>query len=361
MNKEYKLVLRTFVILILFSLLVFLLGLNSGLVERFYASGLYQFTSVSQRFISGIFPFPLGDFLYLLLIVYAIWRIVTFSKKVIRRSLKKSDRIKIPLQLINFTLLLYLTFKLLWGLNYSRPVIAAQLGLKDEMYTTDQLVQLGRFFIGRLNDHQNVSKKRYTIKELQEKATLGYDSLAKKNALFTYKSPAVKPVLNSWAITKIGIEGYYNPISGEANVNMRLPDVALPFVACHEIAHQIGIGREDEANLVGYLAARNSNDEYFQYCADYAMLRSILFEIRLKSPEDYKLIYETINPGTVSDFKKDRAFWKAYNNDMFGYLDVAFDKFLKLNNQKKGTDSYQDIVLWLYNLHKQDLINNIPK
>lgn len=37
------------------------------------------------------------------------------------------------------------------------------------------------------------------------------------------------------------------------------------------------------------------------------------------------------------------------------YFGLAFDRFLKLNNQPKGTDSYQDIVLWLYNLHKREL------
>ncbi|MNU04977.1 hypothetical protein D3C72_2496180 [compost metagenome] len=45
---------------------------------------------------------------------------------------------------------------------------------------------------------------------------------------------------------------------------------------------------------------------------------------------------------------------------MFGYMDAAFDRFLKLNNQKKGIDSYQDIVIWLWNIHKSQLaVNNM--
>jgi hypothetical protein len=179
--------------------------------------------------------------------------------------------------------------------------------------------------------------------------------MEKKHSFFRYAYPSVKPVLNSWIITKIGIEGYYNPLSGEANVNMRLPATELPFVTCHEIAHQLGVGREDEANLVGYLVASNSSNQNFQYSAAYAMLKSILFEIKIKSSDDYDLLYNTINAKTIQDFKNDRDFWRKYNNQMFGYLDVAFDRFLKLNNQSRGTDSYQDIVLWLYNIHKKDL------
>ncbi len=173
------------------------------------------------------------------------------------------------------------------------------------------------------------------------------------------RSPAqnwkVKPVLLDWAITKTGIEGYYSPPSGEANINMRLPAVGLPFVTCHEISHELGVAREDEANLVGYLVSINSPDLNFQYAGYYNILRSVLFEIRIKSPEDFALLIKKVNSATLADFHQEQQFWEKYNSDMSGYLNIAFDRFLKINNQNKGTDSYQDIVLWVYNLHKKEL------
>jgi hypothetical protein len=108
--------------------------------------------------------------------------------------------------------------------------------------------------------------------------------MAQKNQLFRYQNPCLKSVLNSWMISKIGIEGYYAPLSGEANMNMNLPDFVKPYVSCHEIGHQLGIAYEDEANLLGYLTASNSPDVNYQYSANYEMLRYILFEIRMKSP-----------------------------------------------------------------------------
>ncbi len=161
--------------------------------------------------------------------------------------------------------------------------------------------------------------------------------------------------MNSWLITKIGLEGYYNPLSGEANINMRLPQQDLPFVTCHEIAHQIGVAREDEANLVGYLTAINSDDLNFQYSGYYAILRNVLFEIRLITPKDYEALYKTINAGTLQDYKNGVAFWRKYNNEMFGYMSATLDSFLKINNQHKGIDSYQDIVLWVYNIHEKEI------
>jgi hypothetical protein len=355
MNSEYRPAVNRFLLLSVLSLIIFIIGYSDITIEIIYSGGFYQLSSTTQRFLTGSIPFATGDFLYLLLILYVIRNLFLFYRKTIRRQLKQSDRIKIPLQCINFLFILYLLFKILWGLNYSRPTVSAQLGISNERYTTPELVLLGKFYIRKLNQLQHVSRTRYSITELRRIAKAGYDQMEKKHPFFRYANPSVKPVLNSWIITKIGIEGYYNPLSGEANVNMRLPATELPFVTCHEIAHQLGVGREDEANLIGYLVASNSSNQNFRYSAAYAMLKSILFEIRIKSPDDYDLLYNTINAKTIQDFKNDRDFWRKYNNQMFGYLDIAFDRFLKLNNQSRGTDSYQDIVLWLYNIHKKDL------
>lgn len=355
MNNAYKPGIRRFILLFSLSVLLYLAGLSSHFIVRFYSDGLYAVTSVIQRFISAPFPFPVGDFLYLLLVGYMLYSLYIFFRKVIKKKLSSRDWINIPLQFVNFLLILFLAFKLLWGLNYSRPSISKQLNISSEKYNTDQLIQLGEYFIDKVNTLQTSQNRKFNISELQTEAKLAYDKLKKRNSFFNYSTPALKAVLNSWVVTKIGIEGYYNPLSGEANVNMRIPDVALPFVSCHEIAHQLGIGREDEANLIGYLVAINSDDQDFRYSAAYAMLRSILFEIKIKSPEDYQRLFLTINPITVRNFKADRDFWQKYNSDMYGYMDVALDSFLKLNNQRKGTNSYQDIVLWLHNIHKKEL------
>jgi hypothetical protein len=355
MNRAYRSQIKSFIIISSISLIIFLSGLSSTLIESVYSDRIYLFTSIVQRFISAWFPFAIGDILYILLVAYVLKALFVFGRRVFKKTLKTTDRINIPIRVVNFCLILYIAFKILWGLNYSRPPIASQLAITNEKYNTQQLISLGEFFIKQINKLQSVRKTRFDVAQLKVIAVEGYDKMEKTNPFFDYHIPSVKPVMNSWIITKIGIEGYYNPLSGEANINMRLPSVALPFVTCHEIAHQLGIGREDEANLIGYLVSSNSNNPYFQYSANYTMLKSILFEIRIKSPEDYDRLFATINTGTLRDFDADRDFWKKYNNEMFGYLDVAFDRFLKLNNQQKGTDSYQDIVLWLYNIHKKDL------
>jgi len=344
------------------SLLIFLLGLNSALTERIYSAFFYKYLSLFLRFISSIVPFALGDVLYVLLIVFWIFLLVNFFKKLKAQNFSKKLIFLAPFQFLNFTLILYIAFKLLWGLNYFRPSVAMQLGIGNEKYTAEQLVALGELLIEENNSIQSErlkvqvpSQQQYSTKELEKLATAAYNHMEAKHPFFAYRQPAMKKVFNTLLVTKIGIEGYYNPISAEANVNMRIPAHGLPFVACHEIAHQLGVGREDEANLIGYLVARNSEDLNFRYSANYSILRSVLFEIRFKAPEVYEKLIEKINPETILDFKRDKAFWMKYNSDMYAYMDVALDSFLKLNNQKKGINSYQDIVIWVYNLKKDQL------
>lgn len=350
-----RLVIRLAILLGL-SLFIFCWGLFPNLVLSTYSNGLYPVISGGLRWISSFFPFALGDILYGILIIWGLIKLFKFFKRLRKKEDRKSIIIAVPVQLLNLILVLYICFKLLWGLNYSRPSISEQLNISDEKYDVKELILLSNYFVDRLNTLQQIAEnKPYTIEQLREKAVLAYQQMAQKNAFFSYPNPSVKPVLNSWAICKIGIEGYYNPLSGEANVNDKLPAWTLPFVTCHEISHQLGVAREDEANLVAYMVGSNSDDVDLQYSVHYNMLRYLLFELRFKSPEDYLALRNKIDPRVVANFRAENEFWRKYNGQMSNYMGFAFDKFLKLNNQRKGIKSYQNIVIWLWNIHKSEV------
>ena len=65
----------------------------------------------------------------------------------------------------------------------------------------------------------------------------------------------------------LGFLGYYNPFTGEAQVNTKVPAFIIPFTTCHEIAHQFGFASESEASFVGYLVIRSGNSPVFKYSA----------------------------------------------------------------------------------------------
>ncbi|SES29107.1 DUF3810 domain-containing protein [Pedobacter rhizosphaerae] len=357
---NFKSVILRSAIFISLTLLIFFFSLSPTLVQSYYSTGIYTYISATLRFISSIFPFAIGDIVYALLIGFVFYKIYRFYQLIRKKQLQKSHRITVPLQVLNFGLLLYIIFKLAWGLNYSRPSISEELNIGNQKYNVKELLALGNYFVDKTNALKNQcladgNEIHFSLRQLREQAVAAYAKMAKKNNVFSYPQPSVKSVLVPWVISKVGIEGYYAPLSGEANINTDLPNFVKPYVTCHEIGHQLGIAYEDEANLMGYLTASNSDNIYFQYSANYEMLRYILFEIRMKSPDDYKAIRSKISEHVLADFKAEKEFWRKYNGQMFGYMDAAFDRFLKLNNQKKGIDSYQDIVIWLWNIHKEEI------
>lgn len=339
------------------SLIIYIIGLFPELVLNLYSKGVYPIISTSIRWFSSLFPYALGDILYGAIIIYLLRLMLQYFWRIKKQGWKKKDSTIIPVTILNTFLIFYISFKLLWGLNYSRPSISKQLNISNHKYSVKELVILGSYFIDTLNklQPQLAPNLKYNIKQLQEKAVIDYQNLAKENNFFNYNQPSVKPVINGWLISKIGIEGYYNPLSSEANVNMKLPAWVLPFVTYHEIAHQLGVAKEDEANLAAYLVGSKSKDVNFQYSVNYNMLRYILLEIRIKSPEDYIALRKKIDPAVLANFKAESEFWAKYNGQMSTYMGVAFDKFLKFNNQPKGIDSYQDIVIWIWNIHKEEL------
>jgi len=350
-----SLILKKSIVIFSLSIVIFLLGFFPNFIQKHYTEGIYPYISSSLRFTSSFFPFAIGDIVYAILIGFVLYKIIKFFKK--RKSLKRADGIIVPIQVLNFFLILYIIFKIVWGLNYSRPSVSEELGIGNEKYNVRELVLLGDYFVKKTNELKLKQSKipAYTIDELEKNSAAAYNLMMQKNLLFEYTNPCLKSVSSPYLISKAGIEGYYAPLTGEANMNMNLPDFVKPYVSCHEIAHQLGIAYEDEANLLGYLTASNSPDFNYQYSANYEMLRYILFEIRIKSPEDYKLLHDKLSAGVLADFKTEKEFWRKYNGEMFGYMDTAFDSFLKLNNQKKGINSYQDIVIWLWNIHKSEV------
>ena len=102
-------------------------------------------------------------------------------------------------------------------------------------------------------------------KDLFKRAKTCYEDAAKVYPFIQYKAASVKSSLYGLLGDYLGFTGYYNPFTGEAQVNTTVPKFLLPYITLHEMGHQLGYAKEDEANFSGYLAAANSHDTLFQY------------------------------------------------------------------------------------------------
>src|SRR5690606_13462997 len=110
----------------------------------------------------------------------------------------------------------------------------------------------------------------------------------------------VKPSVFGYLMQHLGIQGYYNPWTGEAQVNRYLPSFMLPFVICHEMAHQAGIAAEDDANLLSYAVGIMPEDSVFRYSAYFNLWLYTHARLRKYDSATARKERKNLNPITLA-------------------------------------------------------------
>lgn len=325
-----------------------------AIIEKYYAHGLYVYISKFLSLLFGWIPFSIGDILYALLAIVIIFNIYKAIKN--KKLHFKNTLFKIG----GFISILFFIFHLNWGLNYFRQPIYKTLNFENEKYTDDELIDLTKKIIVKVNEAQLYITKNDTIivknklnkQQIKEVSYTVYNQFQKKYPQFYHENLKAKHSLFSVPLTYMGFAGYLNPFTNEAQTNSLIPKNTYPMVICHELAHQVGIAPESEANFIGYLAATNSNDAYFKYSGYLMAVRFCLFEIFQKDPAKFEALKIELNKGILKDIQQSEKFWESYQNWSEKYFKTFYDSFLKANKQKDGIKSYNKVVLLLVNYYK---------
>jgi hypothetical protein len=342
----------SWVTLILLIILIKLSSFYPAFIEQYYSNGVYPVISKVQRFLLGWLPFSAGDLVYgffILVILIKAWQLlkVLFKRKFSRQYLIEGIK-----QIIFFFLLVYVFFYLLWGLNYSRKGIAKQLDLKMSSYTLTELDTLANVLEQRLNYYASLVepaqrdsfyKKRNLFRESYEAYKLG----GRQYPFLNYRPRSIKASLYSYAGNVFGFEGYYNPFSGEGQVNTTIPVFVQPFVACHEIGHQVGYGKENEANFAGFLACRLHPSPVFRYSVYFDMYNYTINELYRYDSTRAKKYLDILHPQVKKDYEELRRFFKKYKNPIEPVITWVYGKYLQANNQPAGKRTYSEVIAFL--------------
>jgi hypothetical protein len=326
-------------------------------VERYYASGIYPVISKLQRILFGWLPFSVGDIFYAFVIVWLIYKLYRTVKRVIKKQTNRKYWWHALLQTAFVVVSVYVSFNLLWGLNYNRRGVAYQLELNVQRYSKEDLVQMMQQIVIRLNTLDSASRvnREYIQRKrnLFDGATAAYDQLALKEPAFTYSFKSVKPSLYSYLGNYLGYTGYYNPFSGEAQVNTTVPLFIQPFTTCHEIGHQLGYAKENEANFAGYLSAKSSQNALYRYSVYFDLYSYSRYYLFAQDSMAAKKLDEQLPPGIKADYRELREFVKKYRNPIEAIIDQLYGQYLKANNQPGGKLTYNEVVAWLVAYYKK--------
>ncbi len=235
-----------------------------------------------------------------------------------------------------------------FGTGYYGRTLDVKLGLdrrdvsaEELKYTAEQLVEQVNLAAEEVTfRYQNFSVMPYSLDEMNDKLLEAYDKVSDEYSFVQRLHSRVKPVVNSelWSYTHI--TGVYSYFTGEANINVNFPDYSIVYTAAHELAHQRGIAREDEANFMAFLVCTASDDPYIRYCGYlnmYEYVRNSLYSASLD-------MYSEVNGSLCLEVRYElysysQFFDKYRHNVVADVSETVNDTYLKLQGTP-GTRSY---------------------
>ncbi len=236
--------------------------------------------------------------------------------------------------IISSTLVIIYFFYISWGLNYFRLPLEGQIN-NDMIIDEEKIENLTKFFSAQCN----LLKKNINFREENESDYLNFYKylIECKNEKFKYSN------LN-FILSYMGIKGYYNPFTNEANINSSIPKVLIPVTIYHELAHRQGFASERDANFVGFLKAYNHNSSEIRYSASFFAFRYLYSDLYKINPNLAKDVYKSLSDGVRKDLSAVSNYWSYYENGFQIIQKSIFDLFLKTQGQKKGINSYNEVV-----------------
>jgi hypothetical protein len=249
-------------------------------------------------------------------------------------------------------LVIYLVFNILWGLNYDRRGIAKQINLDVQQYSLHDLDILTTVLLHRVNGYAekidtNNRENLDDLNQLFAESTKAYKSAAGKWPFLEYANPSLKASLFTRIGHFIGFTGYYNPFTGEAQVKTTVPTFIKPFIATHEIAHQVGYAKENEANLVAYLASASCENIDFRYSVYFGLYYYAIREVEKRDTIMAAAYKQKLHPQVINDRDEVLKYIERTANPIEPIMTTFYDQYLKLNRQPEGKRTYNEVITWL--------------
>ncbi len=299
--------------------------------------------------ITNFLPFSIAEALILLIPVIA-FLLIRYAVK--NHSDSWRSVLTYIVSLLSFVCLFYILFFWSFGVGYNTTSIDKKLDLDRKAVSSEELYNTAIILSEKANEEAKSVTFRslkfsimpYDIGELSDKLNQDYKAFSKENKFISNMKSNLKPVVMSRSMSYTHITGIYSYFTGEANINTYFPDYTLPFTAAHELAHQRGIAREDEANFVAFLVCKDSSDPYIRYSAYVNMLDYVLNALYIADEDLYAKALRTLNSNILYELIAYADFFDQFRDSVASSVSGAVnDTYLKLNGTE-GEKSYGMVV-----------------
>lgn len=361
-NKKIIKKLKISLLIPLGIILVHFSSKRPALVERLYSEGIYQPIGIMLSKATGILPFSVAELIIIFLpAAFIIYTVRILIKTISHRSVNFMPLLEYITNILMIISITFFVFLSIWGLNYYRMSFADIAGLKVQPASASELESLCESLIEKANmlrssintDEDGNMNIPGNSSDILKSCYKGYEVIANRYPELAGSYGDPKPVMLSRLMNYTGICGIYFPFTGEANVNVSVPDSILPSTASHEMAHQRGFSREDEANYISYLACTAHPDVNFKYSGILLALTNSMNALYKSDQSSFIKLSESYSEGIRHDLTELNEFWEQYEGPVERTSDRINDTYLKANKQKDGVKSYGRMVDLLIAEHRQ--------
>lgn len=329
----------------IYSVIVYVYASENILFAERYSATVSSFLRQLLALITGWIPFSLTETAAvsgILLFVFFLIRAL-----VLKFYYKEKGRIS---EFIYAFVCILLAFSSLFintfGVCYKRIPLSRVLGIDTENVTSED-VFVSAYLCSTIASQYCDDISRYPSGETY--MDYGFDEMVGK-IRYGYASIlnnvpehfSVKPVALSEPWTYTHISGMYFPVTGESNINVNFPDYIMAFSTAHEMAHQLGIADEKDANMMAFLACMYSEDDYLIYAAHMNAMDFLIAELGY---EEVSLLASTADRRILYEMASYHKFMSKYTHKTVSRISTKLnDAYLKANGEKDGAKSYGKVT-----------------
>lgn len=345
------------------SLVFFITAAVSALLHVLFIK-ITPFADFFNRYVSSVFrailaklteyiPFSLAEALLISLPVIAIVTLVISFGRVKESETQGNRTIA---ALFSVIALLYSLFVFNFAAGYSASPLEEKLELERNDLSAENLEECTVYLTNQLNSLADKISFKYTSSSImpysnREMISKIGESYREQYENYPFISPldsTVKQVMLSEPMTYTHISGVYSFFTGEANINVNYPDFILPYTAAHEMAHQRGIAREDEANFVAYLICSSAKDDYIRYSAYLNMYEYVISALAKADAESYKANVSELDLRIRYELQAYSEFFDKYRDSVASEVSERVNNTYLTVQGTEGTKSYGMVVDLFY-------------
>jgi hypothetical protein len=331
--------------------IVYLIARLSPAFSDFFNRYISQPLRLLYAKLTNFLPFSLAEGLLILLPVllgFLLWHAVR------KRTATRRHVLVYTAEILSIAVLLLVIFVWNFGVGYYTSPLDSEdkLDLQRTEVSAQQLYETALILVDKVNTHaaqvqyryDDFSVMPYSHDEMNRKLMAAYKDFCEEYDFMDTFGSRVKPVMLSEAMSYTHITGVYSYFTGEANLNVVFPDYSLPYTAAHELAHQRGIARENEANFIAFLVCIRSDDAYLRYSGYLNLYEYVASALYRADPELYNDALSRLVTPVRQELRAYSAFFDKYRESTVSEVSGAINNsYLQLQGTE-GTRSYGLVV-----------------